>query len=144
MRTEGRLRFTGRLGLVFTLAAVWLAGSATAQGPDRRIRFLKGQTSAVVKGRLVNRRDVEEAWQNYVLRVEAGQTVTVRLTSQGDRAGFRLTYPDGQLAEDADGNAGHKEWSGAAPASGDCRIEVSHGSDARATGYTLEVSVRCV
>jgi hypothetical protein len=91
---------------------------------------------------LVNRPGVDEAWQNYLLKVNEGQIVTVRLTSQGDRAGFRLTYPNGQPAEDADGNAGHKEWSGVSPTSGDCRIEVSHSSEARVTPYTLEVSVR--
>ena len=142
-----RLRVRGnsavKAGLVLSLCAVLLAASpAAAQAPERRIRFRGGQTSAVVKGRLVNRPGVDEAWQNYVLRVGEGQTVTVRLTSEGERAGFRLTYPNGQLAEDADGNAGHKEWSGASPAAGDCRIEVSHGSDARVTPYTLEVSVR--
>ena len=143
MRTRGRRKSTFKPGIILSLCALlFAASSATAQGPERRIRFLKGQASAVVKGRLVNSRGVEEAWQNYVLKVGEGQTVTVRLTSQGDRAGFRLTYPNGQLAEDADGNAGHKSWSGVSPAAGDCRIEVSHGSDARVTAYTLEVSAR--
>lgn len=134
-----RLRLMRATALALLLLA---AVPASAQGPGRRVRFRPGQSSAVVKSRLVNGPGVDEAWQNYVLRVGEGQTVTVRLTSQGDRAGFRLTYPDGQLAEDADGNAGHKEWSGVSPAAGDCRIEVSHGSDARVTSYTLEVSVR--
>ena len=143
MRISWRWKSSGRLGLALSLCAVLLATSpAAAQAPERRIRFGTGQSSAVVKGRLVNRPGVDGAWQNYVLRVGEGQTVTVRLTSQGDRAGFRLTYPNGQLAEDPDGNAGHKEWSGTAPAAGDCRIEVSHGSEARVTTYTLEVSVR--
>lgn len=143
MLTRGRSKSTFKLGIFLSLCAALVATStATAQGPERRIRFTKGETSAVVKGRLVNRPDVEEAWQNYVLKAGEGQTVTVRLTSQGDRAGFRLTYPNGQLAEDADGNAGHKSWTGVSPASGDCRIEVSHGPDARVTAYTLEVSAR--
>ena len=143
MRARGRLKSSFGAGLALSFCAVLLAAAAaTGQGPERRITFPKGQASAVVKGRLVNRAGVDEAWQNYVLRVGEGQTVSVRLTSQGERAGFRLTYPNGQLAEDADGNAGHKEWSGASPAAGDCRIEVSHGSDARVTAYTLEVSVR--
>lgn len=143
MRTRGRRKSLGKLGLVLSLCAALLASStATAQGPERRIKFLKGEAAAVVKGRLVNTPAVEEAWQDYVLRVGEGQTVTVRLTSQGDRAGFRLTYPDGQLAEDPDGNAGHKEWTGVSPAAGDCRIQVSHGAEARVTAYTLEVSVR--
>jgi hypothetical protein len=130
------------LGLILLLCAILHASSSSAQGPERRIKFGAGQSSAVVKGRLVNRPGVDEAWQIYVLKVNKGQTVTVRLTSQGDRAGFRLTYPNGQLAEDSDGNAGHKNWSGESPAAGDCRIEVSHGSEARVTAYTLEVSVR--
>ncbi len=143
MRTRGFWKSGFKSWLVFSLCALLLAAAtATAQGPERRIKFLPGQTSAVVKGRLVNRPGVDEAWQNYVLRVGEGQAVTVRLTSQGDRAGFRLTYPDGRVAEDADGNAGHKSWSGVSPAAGDCRIEVSHGSDVRITPYTLEVSVR--
>lgn len=142
MRTRGLRKSTFKLGVVLSLWAALLASAATAQGPERRIRFLKGETSAVVKGRLVNRAGVEEAWQNYLLRVGEGQTVTVRLTSQGDRAGFRLTYPNGQLAKDAEGNAGHKQWSGVSPAAGDCRVEVSHGSEVRVTAYTLEVSVR--
>jgi hypothetical protein len=143
MRISWRGKSPSKLGLALSLCAVLLATSPTAaQAPERRIRFGAGRSSAVVKGRLVNRPGVDEAWQNYVLKVGEGQTVTVRLTSQGDRAGFRLTYPNGQLAEDPDGNAGHKEWSGESPAAGDCRIEVSHGSDARVTPYTLEVSVR--
>ena len=143
MRLSERGKSFRKSGVAWALCAILLAASAaTAQGPERRIRFRAGQTSAVVSGRLVNGAEVEEAWQNYVLRVGEGQTVTLRLTSQGGRAGFRLTYPDGQLAEDADGNAGHKSWSGRSPAAGDCRIEVSHGSEARSTSYTLEVSVR--
>jgi hypothetical protein len=77
-----------------------------------------------------------------VRRIERHLSFSRGPSSDKERAGFRLTYPDGQLAEDADGPAGHKAWSGRSPASGDCRIEVSHGSEVRVTPYTLEVSVR--
>jgi hypothetical protein len=128
--------------LTFSMIVLAAAAIATAQGPVRRIRFERGRTMAIVKGKLVNTRQVAEAWQNYVLRVGKGQTITLHLTSPGERAGFRLTYPNGVLAEDGDGNAGHRDWSGEIPADGDCKIEVSHGSDTQVTPYTLEVTVR--
>src|SRR5688500_3839181 len=85
MRIRGRSKSAARPGILLSLCALLLASSsATAQGPERRIRFRAGKTSAVVKGRLVNSPGVDEAWQNYVLKVGEGQTVTVRLTSQGE------------------------------------------------------------
>jgi predicted secreted protein len=131
-----------RLAALIFIFSVTLLGTTTAQGPTQRIQFGRGRTTAVVKGKLVNTRRVAEAWQNYVLRVSKGQTITLHLTSPGDRAGFRLTFPNGVLAEDADGNPGHRDWSSEVPASGDCQIEVSHSSDVRVTPYTLEVTVR--
>jgi hypothetical protein len=131
------------VALISAISMILLtAATITAQGPTRRIQFARGRATAIVKGRLVNTRQVAEAWQNYSLRVRKGQTITLRLTSPGDRAGFRLTYPNGVLAEDAEGNAGHRDWSGEIPADGDCKIEVSHSSDAQVTPYTLEVTVR--
>ena len=129
--------------LITSLIILFLATTVVpAQGPTQRIRFKKGRSAAIVKGRLVNTKRVAEAWQNYVLKVSEGQTLTLRLTSAGDRAGFRLTFPNGELAEGLDGNPGHTEWTSTVPASGDCQIEVSHGSAVQVTPYRLEVAVR--
>ncbi len=66
---------------------------ASANCVERRIQFARGQSSAVLTGRVSANKGV-----CYKLRVREGQRMTVRLTSPGRRARLLVT-PDDYDAE---------------------------------------------
>ena len=116
------------------LSAPPAAGAPAPQcrGTDRviekRIRFARGRTTAVIKDtiRLCT-------GHTYRLRARAGQTMSVNLAA-GSQTGLTLRAPSGEALVD-----GGKDWSGELPEGGQYVIEI--GTDATAR-YTLEVTIR--
>lgn len=136
-----RVRVLHTLRLMFALlllASVHGAGPTGAaaapqcRGTDRivekRIRFARGRTTAVIKDtvRLCTGHE-------YRLRARAGQTMSINLAA-GRRTGLTVRTPSGEALVD-----GGKDWSGELPEGGEYVIEV--GTDATAR-YTLEVTIR--
>ena len=116
-------------------------GTAVGQrfvGPvtTRRVRFERGRTTAVIKGVAKTPGTYE-----YLLRVRAGQTMTVHLSSSNDGVEFSLETPAGEWAENA---LGVTDWSGVLEHSGDYKILLTNNRSRvrRNPRYTLEVTVR--
>jgi uncharacterized membrane protein YdbT with pleckstrin-like domain len=125
------------LATALLLPAAWAAAAPTSaaaqcRGADRiiqkRIRFARGRTTAVVKDRV----QVCTAHE-YTLRARAGQTMSVNLVT-GRRTTMTLHPPSGDALGD-----GTKSWSGELPETGVYVIHI--GTDATAN-YTLEVTIR--
>lgn len=129
--------------LIASIILLFLASTTVpAQGPTQRIRFKTGHASSTIKGTLVNTRRVNEAWRDYVLEVRKGQTITIRMSSPGNRVRFELRFPNGELAEDINGSHEHTFWTSELPASGDCQIQVINGAGRKPTTYSMMVEVR--
>jgi hypothetical protein len=112
--------------------AAGASAAAQCRGTDaiiqKRIRFARGRTTAVVKDtvRLCTGHE-------YRLRARAGQTMSLHLAA-GRRTSMTLRAPDGEALLD-----GGNDWEGALPSTGEYTIHV--GTDATAR-YTLEVTIR--
>jgi hypothetical protein len=120
---------------------------AEAQTVGKRVRFAKGKTSVVYKGKLPrNNAD----YDYYVLRARKGQTLTVKIIT--DDADASLTvYETQQLGPDEDAVTPAapkplREWSGKLPLTSEYSIQVygPDDIDKKGTGkpYTLEISVK--
>ncbi len=117
-----------------TAAPAGAAFAATAQcrGTDRlvekRIRFARGRTTAVIKDtvRLCTMHE-------YHFRARAGQKITAHLAA-GERTSVTLFTPAGETAF-----GGTKDFEGTLPEGGVYSLQV--GTDATAL-YTLEVTIR--
>ncbi len=100
----------------------------------RRVKFQRGRTTAVLKGRIVR-----GSTDRYLLGAKAGQTMLVHITSPTDTANFSVSSKDGSAVdEDAVEVA---DWTGELPTSGDYVISVRAGM-LENTKYTLEVTIR--
>ncbi len=91
------------------------------------IRFAKGKTSAVVKGKI-------SGTDEYVLGAREGQTMTLKISSPAGNAAFEIMIDDYTVA------CRGTEWTGELPASGNYRVLVlaTRGT----VEYALEVSIR--
>jgi hypothetical protein len=118
-----------------------LASATYAQsGGERiRVRFAKGETSAVLKGRIVGYQ-----YKEYLIDAKAGQTMTLKLTDPQSRVSFTIYTINGRAAETM---APTEEWSGPLTESGEYAIRVAmprafaRRRGARAS-YTLTVTIR--
>lgn len=123
----------------FVLAAVaafCLASKASAQvgGQPTPVRFEKGRTTAVLKGKADN-----EHGFTYILAAKAGQSMTVHVTSTAGVAIFSVTAPSGAV----EGALEVKDWSGQLPDTGQYLIAVwNRKKKGRAIPYTLEITIR--
>jgi len=137
MRTRILKSVRTSLGLLLFAAALAAGAPVSAAAPqcrgtdriiEKRIRFLRGRTTAVVKDtvRVCTGHD-------YRLRARAGQRMSVNLAA-GPRTGLTVRTPSGEALVD-----GGKDWSGELPEGGDYQIEI--GTDVTAR-YTLEVTIR--
>jgi hypothetical protein len=102
---------------------------------ERRVKFAKGKTSAVLRGRA-------NYGMSYVYHVGAqrGQKMSVRLTSDRGLATFSLIAPDTQTVENG---FGVRDWSGDLPQTGDYSIVVVMNEEKAANvPYALEVIIR--
>ena len=134
------LKQKAALALILSMLLVEGAIATTAAQRDRRIRFPRGRTTAILRGTLTARGDESHV---YLLRARAGQTLTVHITARGrGDAAFSIRSPrGGHVDED---NPIGTDWSGELPQSGDYRITVFNPSAhvRGLTRYTLEVTVR--
>ncbi|MGE5602563.1 MAG: LysM peptidoglycan-binding domain-containing protein [Nitrososphaerales archaeon] len=106
-------------------------GTGTASNPVR-IRFSAGGISATVTGTV--------AFPNrfcYVVGAQAGQQMTVQITSPGQAANFLINTPDGQPLKRLENE--DRTWTGVLPLTGDYLICVATaGGTAR---YNLSVTI---
>jgi hypothetical protein len=124
-------------GVAFLSLAVIVAH---ADQKEKRIRFEKGRTSAVVKDVVTD--SVQENVHTYRLKVGKGQTMILHLASPVKAANFIPSLPDDSTPTDASGSVELKDWDGTIPASGDVIINIYHKGTRRGMPYTLEVTVR--
>ena len=126
----------GKLLCAALLCAASVA--ALAQGgtvTQRRIRFPRGRTTAVVKGSIAYAHS-----DAYTLGARAGQTMSLHVASTNRQVVFSLTAPSGTPVE---GAFTVRDWSGELPESGDYTITVVNNRErGPASAYTLEVTVR--
>ncbi len=102
----------------------------------QRVRFQPGRTTAIIRG--VARTPGIYEW---VLRVKAGQHMTVHLTSSNKGVELSIFGPND---ENPDGALGVNDWGGNLNTSGDYKITLINNRShvARNPTYTLEVTVR--
>ena len=121
------------LALLLTTAPAW--------GKTINVRFPKGRTTVVLKGRTTGGPS-ESGGMNpitYRLVAKRGQTMTLHLTSAKKNAIFGVWAP-GMNPVDVGGNA--TDWSGTLPKSGAYEISVWPEDEATNTTFTLEVTIR--
>ncbi|MFQ3580292.1 MAG: hypothetical protein SNJ67_09755 [Chloracidobacterium sp.] len=107
---------------------------------QKRVKFPKGQTSVILKGRTTGGPS-ESGGMNpvaYVFRARRGQHLTLRLTSARKHAVFGLYAPGMELVEGAQGVT---DWSGELPATGDYEIIVFPEDERTNTTFALEITI---
>ena len=120
---------------------VLLLVSAPAWGKTIVVRFPKGRTTVILKGRTTGGPSESGGMDpvTYRLRAKAGQTLTLHLTSAKKNAVFGIWAPgmapmdEGQTSTD---------WSGTLPKTGNYEISVWPEDEATNTAFTLEVTIR--
>ena len=122
------------------LAVTFLLGT-TASAKTINVRFPKGRTTVILKGRTTGGPSESGGMDpiTYRLRARAGQTMTLHLTSAKKNAVFGVWAP-GMNPIDVGEN--HTDWSGTLPKTGDYEISVWPEDEATNTTFTLEVTIR--
>ena len=106
------------------------------EGVQKRIRFAKGRSSAVVNSAVL-REDVDM----YIVGAKAGQTMRIKITSVEDNARIQITKPQQKgLLPGAGFDEDITEWSQKLTETGDYLIEVAP-TRGNAT-YRLSVEIR--
>lgn len=100
-----------------------------------RITFIKGRSSAVIKGivRANSNKDAESSCNDYLVRAKAGQTLRAKVTAKA----FLLIQSPSDLAVDE----GINDSTSKLEETGDYKIQVCN-STPRKLSYTLTVSVK--
>lgn len=98
------------------ILAVLFSSFAIAKGVKQNVVFPKGQNGTTIDGSVV-RGDQDI----YILRANAGQTMTVSVT--GDAA-FVIYQPNGKTLPNAGEGQDATQWEGTLPAKGAYKIEV--------------------
>jgi hypothetical protein len=120
---------------------ILLLTTAPAWGKTITVRFPKGRTTVILKGRTTGGPSESGGMDpiTYRLRAKAGQTLTLHLTSAKKNAIFGVWAP-GMNPVDIGEN--HTDWSGALPKTGNYEISVWPEDEATNTTFTLEVTIR--
>jgi hypothetical protein len=120
---------------------VLLLATAPTWGKTVNVRFPKGRTTVILKGRTTGGPSESGGMDpiTYRLRARAGQTLTLHLTSAKKNAVFGVWAP-GMDPVDVGQNA--TDWSGALPKTGNYEISVWPEDEATDTTFTLEVTIR--
>jgi hypothetical protein len=117
-------------------ALVLIASSASvafAQDELQRIEFARGATSAIVQGHIAG-----YAFRDFVIRANAGQRMSVRITSKGSLAQFVIYSINGRATEDVE----RTEWTDTLPETGDYQIRVlMTRADARRRGAASDFAL---
>jgi hypothetical protein len=106
-----------------------------------RVKFPKGRTTVILKGRTTGGPSESGGMDPiaYRLRAREGQQMTLHLTSTKKNAVFGVYAPGMELIDTGE-NA--TDWSGTLPKSGDYEIMVYPTDEMTDTTFTLEVTVR--
>jgi|RhiMetdeSRZDD1v2_1073273.scaffolds.fasta_scaffold119516_3 hypothetical protein len=109
-------------GLVLVL--LWMTsfvGLALAQDDivTKRVQFMRGSSSATVKGTLKGRET-----RDYVLGAKAGQTMSVKMMTKNTFLYFNVLPPQSEEALFVDEIQGENSWSGKLPTDGAYTIRV--------------------
>ena len=120
---------------------VLLLTTAPAWGETINVRFPKGRTTVVLKGRTTGGPSESGGMDpiTYRVRARAGQTITLHLTSAKKNAIFGVWAP-GMNPMDVGSNP--TDWSGRLPKTGVYEISVWPEDEATDTNFTLEITIR--
>jgi hypothetical protein len=124
-------------------AALCLISSGLAQVQDirtERVRFPPGATGTTIEGRITGYEIVD-----YKLGARAGQTMTVKMTTDGGANHFNLMAPGETEVAFFNGSLGDNAYTGRLPESGDYTIRLYQMRSAARRGatanYTLTVEI---
>lgn len=120
---------------------VLLLTTAPAWGKTINVRFPKGRTTVILKGRTTGGPSESGGMDpiTYRLRARSGQTLTLHLTSAKKNAIFGVWAPG---MDPMDVGQNPTDWSGTLLKTGDYEISVWPEDEATNTTFTLEVTIR--
>ena len=123
------------------LLALILLAAPNAWAKTIRVKFPRGRTTVILKGRTTGGPSESGGMDpiTYRLRALKGQTLTLHLTSAKKNAVFGVWAP-GMNPVDVGQNA--TDWSGTLSRSGDYEISVWPEDETTNTTFTLEVTIR--
>ena len=124
-----------KLSVIFILILVSMVFGVTRTDQTKRIKFAKGKSSATLRDAVLR-----EEVHYYLIKVNQGQRMTVKITSLEKNASFRISKPSGGYVPGAGEMEEPTNWNGNIPESGDYKIEV--GADRGNATYRLTVSVK--
>ena len=119
--------------ILLTVSLVF--GGITKADQTKRIKFAKGKSSATVGGAVLR-----DEVHYYLVKVNKGQKMTVKISALEKNASFRIINPSGEYLEGAGELDDPTNWNGTIPKSGDYKIEVAPNRG-NAT-YRLTVSIK--
>jgi hypothetical protein len=120
------------VAVVFSCGLALTASAQVGQQPTP-VRFAKGRTTAILKGKADNAHGF-----TYTLVAKKGQTMTLHVTAPGGAAIFSFTAPGGAV----EGALEVKDWEGVLPDTGTYLIAVWNKRKRGVTPYTLELTIR--
>ena len=115
-------------------AAVALASAWTAAAQAQRVRFERGRTGAVLKGRIAN-----GTGPTYLLGAQRGQTLILHIASDSPNNDVVVSVRGPRGEDVTDGIT--TDWTGTLPSTGDYRIDVG-AVETDSARFTLEVTIR--
>ena len=120
---------------------VLLLTTAPAWGKTITVRFPKGRTTVILKGRTTGGPSESGGMDpiTYRLRARSGQILTLHLTSAKKNAIFGVWAPG---MDPMDVGTNPTDWSGTLLKTGDYEISVWPEDETTNTTFTLEVTIR--
>jgi hypothetical protein len=120
---------------------VLLLATAPAWGKTINVRFPKGRTTVILKGRTTGGPSESGGMDpiTYRLRARKGQTMTLHLTSAKGNAVFGVWAPG---MDPMDVGQNPTDWSGELPKTGYYEISVWPEDEMTNTAFTLELTIR--
>lgn len=122
------------------IVALLLLLAGTAWAKTIRVRFPKGKTSVVLKGRTTGGPSESGGMDpiTYTFRARKGQRLTLNLTSEKKNAVFGVYAPGMDLVE---GAQTVNDWNGTLPKTGQYEIIVFPEDEATDTNFTLKITI---
>ncbi|MEW6125966.1 MAG: hypothetical protein AB1757_02785 [Acidobacteriota bacterium] len=125
-----------RKNLMILLVLLLFTTTVAAEGVRKTIRFARGASSATIKGAVIRGEQ-----DSYTLEAQAGQRMTVRITSLEKNAVFQIYQPNSEGAlPGADEGDDATNWTGKLPSSGGYTIVV--GGTRGNASYKLFVEIK--